>query len=97
VCPGPIGSAIQFDPDAVCGEGSPFSQCPPNEVGQCADGVNNDAWTGDRLTDCRDPDCWGDRACPNQAVPAAGAVGLAVTAAALLAIGVLVLRARIRG
>ena len=40
-CPGPLGSVIFFDADATCGEGD-FSRCPPTEVGQCTDGVNND-------------------------------------------------------
>ena len=97
VCPSPIGSAIAFDPTATCGEGGfPFSTCPPNEVGQCQDGVNNDAWTGDLLTDCEDPDCASDPACPAHAVPAASGLGLAATAIALLGLGVTLLRSRIR-
>lgn len=91
VCPGPLGSAIAFDPSATCGEGA-FAGCPPDETGQCADGVNNDAWTGDTLTDCADPDCAGDPAC-RVGAPAAGPVPLLVLALALTAAGV----ARLRG
>ncbi len=95
VCPGPLGSAISYDPDGICGQGN-FSSCPPNEVGQCTDGVNNDAWTGDLLTDCEDPDCAADPACPRLGAPAAGGFGLVATAIALLAMGILVLRSRLR-
>ena len=97
-CPSPIGSAIQFDPTATCGEGGlPFSTCPPNEVGQCADGVNNDEWTGDLATDCLDPDCALDPACPQHSVPVAGGIGLAATAIGLLVLGVFAVRSRLRG
>lgn len=96
VCPGPLGSAIAFDENGTCGEGM-FSSCPPTEVGECADGVNNDEWTGDLATDCADPDCVGDPNCPRVAgVPAAGGFGLAATALALFGIGVWFLRSRLR-
>jgi len=95
-CPSPIGSAIFTDPNATCGEGPTFSGCPPNEIGQCADGVNNDAWTGDLLTDCNDPDCASDPLCPTESVPAASGLGLAATAMALLGMGVAALRSRMR-
>ena len=95
VCNSPLGSAIAFDPNGVCGEGS-FSSCPPNEVGECTDGVNNDEWTGDVLTDCDDPDCAFDSACRSASVPVAGGFGLAGTAIVLLAMGIFVLRSRLR-
>ena len=94
VCPSPIGSAIAFDPNATCGEGNPpFSTCPPDERGQCHDGVNNDAWTGDVLTDCEDPDCFSDPGCPQHA-PVASGTALAIVAGALLALGIVALRSR---
>ena len=96
VCNSPIGSAIAFDPNATCGEGVPFSSCPATEVGHCADGVNNDVWTGDLATDCQDPDCALDPACPSTSIPVAGGVGLAATAFVLLVMGVVVLRSRLR-
>jgi hypothetical protein len=95
-CDSAIGSAVFFDANATCGEGSPFASCPPDEVGQCADGVNNDAWTGDRNTDCEDPDCAFDPFCPSASVPAAGGFGIAVTALVLLAFGIFTLRSRLR-
>jgi hypothetical protein len=93
VCDSPLGSAIAFDPNAICGEGTPFSSCPPNERGECHDGVNNDAWTGDVLTDCEDPDCADDPGCPQRAPVASGAA-LAIVAGALLALGTAALRSR---
>ena len=89
VCPGPIGSAIAADLNATCGEAGTFSGCPANETGQCADGVNNDAWTGDILTDCADLDCAGDPACPpNVGAPATTLLGLMSLALLLAAAGV---------
>jgi hypothetical protein len=96
VCDSPIGSAVFFDENATCGETGIFSTCPADEVGQCADGVNNDEWTGDTSTDCKDPDCVFDPACPSASVPVAGGFGLAVTAFILLALGVFAVRSRLR-
>jgi hypothetical protein len=77
---------------------SPCSEveaCPKSEAGQCADGVNNDAYQND-LTDCRDPACFSDPACRPTA-PAISQSGLAVTAVLLAAGGIAVLRRRRRG
>jgi hypothetical protein len=77
-----------------CGEGD-SADCPATEIGQCADGVNNDVWTetGERLTDCQDPDCRDDPVCLRGA-PALDA-GTASLLAALLGLGgVLALRRR---
>jgi hypothetical protein len=65
--------------------------CPATEVGQCNDGLNNDAWVDD-LTDAEDPDC---QAVTTPApVPAMSAAG--VTALVLFLIGVAVYRLRRR-
>jgi hypothetical protein len=94
VCPGPIGSAIAFDPAATCGVGpSPFDTCPATETGQCADGVNNDVWTGDTLTDCADSDCFVDPVCGTRA-PAVGVSGFIALFALLTASGLILLRQR---
>jgi hypothetical protein len=92
-CDSPLGSAILTDPNATCGEGETFFQCPPDERGECHDGVNNDAWTGDVLTDCEDPDCFSDPGCPQHA-PVASGTALVIVAGVLLALGVVALRSR---
>jgi hypothetical protein len=97
VCPGSLGSAIAFDPDATCGEGTPFSSCPADEVGQCADGVNNDEWTGDIAVDCNDPDCFADPACKGPVgAPLASGTGLALLGAVLFGVGIMARRSRLR-
>jgi len=63
----------------------PWPGCPTSEAGRCADGVNNDAWLDD-LTDCADPDCANDPACPASA-PALSTLGLGALAALLMGIG----------
>jgi len=93
-CPG-IGAATQSDASATCGVGSPWSSCPATEAGHCSDGVNNDAWTGDTLTDCADPDCFGDPACV-QKVPALSASRIATLVLLLGIAGVAGLQRRYR-
>jgi len=63
----------------------PWPGCPTTEAGLCADRINNDAWLDD-LTDCADPDCFTDPACPAPA-PALSALGLGALAALLIGIG----------
>lgn len=86
ICPGPIGSAIRMDPAATCGVGD-WASCPASEAGYCADGVNNDAWTGNTLADCADPACAMDPACRVQA-PVVSQSNLFVVGLLLLAGGV---------
>jgi hypothetical protein len=92
-CPGPLGSAIAFDPDGICGQGA-FVNCPTSEAGQCGDGVNNDAWTGSTATDCADPACSGDPACPRGAAPALSKTALLLMFGLLTWGGLRVLRRR---
>jgi hypothetical protein len=91
-CAPPLGSAIQFDLAATCGEGA-FANCPATEAGQCADGVNNDAWTGNTLTDCADPACATDPHCKAPA-PAMSRTVLMLMLVLLCMSGVAVLRRR---
>ena len=93
-CAPPLGSAIAATTDP-CGTGS-ASSCPATEAGQCADGVNNDVWTGDSETDCADPDCAGDPACPASA-PVVGPAALAALVLALAIGGTAILRRRTHG
>ena len=90
-CPGPIGSAIMADANATCGEGA-FVNCPRNEAGQCHDGVNNDAWTGNSLTDCADPACAGKPGC--LPAPTLNKAALLLTFGLLTLAGITVLRRR---
>jgi len=90
-CAPPLGSALMADENATCGEGA-FSGCPTTEAGQCHDGVNNDAWTGSTLTDCADPACVGDPACP--VAPAVSRTVLLLMFVLLCMGGVAVLRRR---
>ena len=46
---------MHVDALATCGAGG-FASCPPTEVGQCSDAINNDGWV-DAVTDLADPDC----------------------------------------
>jgi hypothetical protein len=91
-CAPPTGSALAYYSDATCGEGV-VSNCPATEAGQCADGVNNDAWTGNTLTDCADPACAGDPHCLAPA-PAMSRIGLVVMLVLLCMSGVAVVRRR---
>jgi hypothetical protein len=93
VCPGPIGSAVAADSTATCGEpGTQFANCPTTEAGQCGDGVNNDAWTGNTATDCQDPACATDPHCTP--APAMSKTVLMIVFALLCLSGVAILRRR---
>ena len=92
VCPGPIGSAVYAETGGTCGEGN-FTECPLTEAEQCGDGVNNDVWTGNTLTDCADPACVGDPHC-NAPAPAVSRTALGLMFVLLCMSGVAILRRR---
>jgi len=91
-CAPPLGSAIMASPTGTCGVGA-FAACPTTEAGECADGVNNDAWTGNTLTDCVDPACAQDPHCKAPA-PAVSKAMLILMFVLLCMSGVAVLRRR---
>ena len=91
VCPGSIGSAVMTEATGICGEGN-FTACPLTEAGQCGDGVNNDVWTGNTLTDCADPACALDPHCTP--APAVSKTVLGLMFVLLCMSGVAILRRR---
>lgn len=90
-CAPPLGSAIAVS-DQPC---NTLTQCPSSEAGQCADGVNNDAYQND-LTDCADPACFSDPVCARKPAPALSPLALAGAGCLLAAGGIAVLRRRRR-
>ena len=75
-----------------CGTGD-VAFCPLTEVGQCDDGLNNDAYQN-ILTDCDDPACASDPACV--VVPTLSEWGLMAMTLLVLTVGTIVFDRRRR-
>ena len=88
-CVGGSSTSIAVDAAGICGQGLLFADCPPTEVGQCNDSINNDGWV-DGVTDAADPDCAVQQ--PTSAAPAVGVAGIAAVIALLLGIAALRIR-----
>ena len=93
-----LGRREQRNPEAVYEAAiqerlEQYAKLRQAEAGQCGDGVNNDVWTGNTLTDCADPACVGDLHC-NAPAPAVSRTALVLMFVLLCLSGVAILRRR---